>query len=75
MGNCVLGLLEIDRTHNNGVMFKYSSETSGATLPYSSVKQGFTLYRPRTVVAYNEIGGVRDPYSYESFDLGRRVGP
>ncbi len=54
---------------NHGVMIKYTNETSGAALPYGSVNN-LSVYRPRTVVAYTELAGVREPFSYEEFDLG-----
>jgi YD repeat-containing protein len=54
----------------NGVVVKYLDESAGPQVVFASAEATDTTKRPRMVVNWEPVQGLRDIYGYEDFDLG-----
>ncbi|HEV2070347.1 MAG TPA: fibronectin type III domain-containing protein [Acidimicrobiales bacterium] len=61
----------LDGKANLGVLLKYEDEAAGGALTsFASSNEADTTLRPRIVVRWEPLEGVRAPYTHEEFDLG-----
>lgn len=59
----------VDGEANLGVVLKHVSESSGAHIFFASANHSESSLRPRIVVTWQPLAGLRSPYAYEEFDL------
>ncbi len=55
---------------NNGVVIKYVDEAAGPQVSFASANATDATKRPRLVVNWEPLQGLRDAYAYQDFDLG-----
>lgn len=56
---------------NHGLIVKYENEASGPTVIFASSNSSDASRRPRLVVNWEPLQGLRDHYGYADFDLGQ----
>jgi YD repeat-containing protein len=54
----------------NGVVVKYLDESAGPQVVFASAEATDSTKRPRMVVNWEPLQGLRDHYGYQDFDLG-----
>lgn len=55
---------------NHGVLIKYLDESAGPQVVFASANASDSTKRPRMVVNWEPLQGLRDIYGYQDFDLG-----
>ncbi len=55
---------------NHGVLIKYADESAGPQVVFASNNSTDATKRPRMIVDWEPLVGVRSPFGYQDFDLG-----
>ncbi len=55
---------------NHGVLIKYLDESGGPQVVFASNNNSDSTKRPRMIVNWEPLKGVRSPFDYQDFDLG-----